>query len=149
MKPKFEIDSKTPISVIKRKLELARRMGQIYVIARIVEVLRQRGHLYEHLSKNEQGKLLSALHNARYGKKPLADWLPRGYQIARFLMLAMDLLPERLVRVTKRDRRSIRLAGYCYLQTGDKWSIRQFHSLVRTTKVIGISDPWICKKSGK
>lgn len=137
MKSKYDLDENTPIRVIRKRLKEARREDRIYVVARIIGVLQWQG-CKDDLTAEEKKSLLKNLKLVRGGHKVLANWLPIGYQIARFLMLVRGLSVKQ-VSPTKRDIDRIRRAAYCYKHKGDWHSRRQLRSLISTAKLIGIT----------
>lgn len=137
-KSRYELNGKESISHIKRKLRQARKERRIYVIAHLVRILRYKGLVCIGLTKKEERCLIKALREARYGKKPLAEWLPRGYQIARFIFLVMLLMPERNIKVKRRDKVLIKETAKYYRKNWDRHSARQLKSLSQTARCIGV-----------
>jgi hypothetical protein len=134
---KYDISRKTTVSEIKRLLEGARSEGNIYVIARIVLILRNRHCDDVFLSREERTTLLRSLRQIRAGRKVLANWIPIGYQTARFVMLARFLCnPD--ITLTEKDKARIKRAARYYKKNGDKHSMRQLESLVLTAEEIGL-----------
>src|SRR3989338_1094593 len=132
-------DKHTPLRILQAQLEQARREGAIYLIARRVQTLRERGYFFYRLTLPEQKKLIAALFQARNGKTlPLASWLPRGYQILRLLTTIMSVMPGILVRATDRDIRLIKRAEEIFISEKDKWGSGQLPSLRRSARAIGV-----------
>jgi hypothetical protein len=140
MGTRYEYSNRATTRSLLSGLDRARREGRIYVIANLVKMIRfSRMRLDVDLRKTERVELLCALGNARKGPLPLATWLPRGYQVARLLMLSMLHMPERVIVPTKRDRRQIKSAIQHYRSEPHDWhSRRQLGSLLRTCTAIGI-----------
>ena len=134
---RFDFDRTTPVVVIRARLEEARERGGIYLIARIIQVLQQR-NIHEELRSSERRHLLEAIQQAKHGKLPLKEWIPRGYQIARLLCTAQAVIPDFKPSVTKRDKRLMETALKQLRQERDKWGADQIPSLIHSAKAIGI-----------
>ncbi len=133
----YDIGPKATVFECITKLELARENHEnIYVIARLAAIARSMVNEKIGLTPREKHRLIKALRDARYGRKPLAEWLPRGYQVARLLMTAREAIPERTFRMTKRDKKLIRLADLFYRQSKDPHAKVQLGSLRRTIRFL-------------
>lgn len=133
----FTFGPKTPTGQVRKLLAAARCEGDIYIIGRIVAILRYRGCTDVTLNSSESRKLLRALQSVRAGKKVLARWLPIGYQTVRLIWLAR-LVTCRSVKVTKRDLDRIKRAANHYRKSDDPFAKRQLRSLIETAQAIGI-----------
>ncbi len=136
----FNFSSRTPVKQIKKDLRVARGRRNIYLTARVIQILRSRG-IASFLSPREKDRLIKCLSQARYGTTtPLAQWIPRGYQIARFQMIIKDLYPNQsLFQSTKRDVYLIKEALKQIRREKDKWISDQESSLIYTLQHLGIS----------
>ena len=135
-KSKYDTSPRDSIQSLLKKLKLSRREDELYVTARLLGVIWQKISL----SKAEKEKLKRQLDRARWGKVPLASWLPRGYQIARFLMLVKFHCPEVNCQPTGRDRILMFAAIEHYKNDKDdrRRSLRQLKSLTVTMNTLGV-----------
>lgn len=114
-------------------LKKARASENIYIIARMVVMLRGQGHCVE-LSEVEQDSILQCLNNARRGKGILG--LESGYELARWILICRHLFPEKEIEPTIDDTCMIQEAcdSYC-----DDRILKQVASLVHMGKVLNIT----------
>lgn len=129
----FDKESQAETQRLGEQLEDARREGRdIYQIARILQMLQARG-IEAEATDEEVEEISSNLERARKGesRRPL----PRGYEIARWLMIQKTFTPE-AVEITDEDRTAIAEAFEEY--RAEK-NFRQIASLVKTAEFIGVS----------
>lgn len=137
-KGRFDIDRDTPDSVIRSKLEEARRLGGIYLIANLIRVAKEHG-ISEELRTSERKRLLEAIEQARFSKEtPLKSWIPRGYQIARLLATAKALIPDFDPAVSNRDKALMNEALAQFRREKDIWGKDQVPSLLYAAKSLGV-----------
>ena len=130
----------TPTYVIEKDLADSRLENNVYLTANIVRELRQRGKNVS-LTKEEQKMLIGWLRRARHGKKPLAMWLPRGYQVVRLLCVLKILNPRRKIIASTSDKRLFSLAEAHYtkrMKTGDIHASAQLQSLYHSLRFLGL-----------
>ena len=66
--------------------------GDIYPIARRVQVLSSKGYEY-YLTREEEERLYSSFMRCRQGGKILPDFIEHGYELARMFMLVRFFFP--------------------------------------------------------
>ena len=138
MKRNYEYSERATLAELRIGLRRTRKEKKIYVAAHIIRMIRKRfPHLNVRLSANEKKNLLLKLNRARYGKVPLAPWLPRGYQIARLLLL-VQIHIKKSKKPTARDTALARHARTYYRRSKDPFARQQLRSLIETCRLIGL-----------
>ena len=90
-----DLPQEETLEEIKSKLEIERNTkggGDIYRIARRVQILSSLGHKYC-LTMEEEERLYSTFLRCREGKIFLPEWIPWAYQLARAFMLIRHFFP--------------------------------------------------------
>jgi hypothetical protein len=117
----------------------ARKEGRLYVVANLVHIIHQRFHRHDiKLTPRERRQLIAMLHAARHGTVPLPSFIPRGYQVARFLMLTKIHAPGK-THVTSNDTNLIFQAEATLIRDKEKWLSDQLASLHFTCRSIGLT----------
>lgn len=135
----YQYSCRSTTASIVTGLAKARSEGNIYVVANLVALIwNRRLDVPVRLTVEERYTLLRNLKMARYHKVlPLAEWIPRGYQIARLLRLVKIHCPSEC-RISARDIFLIKKARIKLLREKNKWLSHQIKSLDETCGSLGI-----------
>lgn len=134
---RYDFDENTSVDLIKSRLVETRATSNIYRTGRVIQVLRYRG-VKIGLTPDERLRLADAIRKARFSEHlPLAKWLPRGYQIARLLALAKDLMPSYNWQPTRRDVEHM-LAAAKHIKKDKSFGDDQLPSLIQTAQLLDV-----------
>ena len=138
----YEYSNRATLRSLLIGLGHARKEEKLYVVANVVNIIHHRfGRFDIQLTNHERRRLITMLYAARHGKPPLPEWIPRGYQVARLLMLTMIHAPGK-TRVSSRDIITICTAEGELVRDKKKWVSGQLRSLRLTCRSIGLEYPY-------